>query len=516
MIKFNFQKFISLLHQSVIEDSANMNESRRDFIKSSSALLTLGTLSSACGHIDQYFGPDREKLKKEVVIIGAGAAGLMAALTLKKNQIPYKIFEAASRVGGRAYTLKSFYNGTSVELGAEEVSIEHKLVQQLAKEFDLSLQSNSNKEKSTYFYFIDEKKYTEVEIAKILKPLTLKLLELNVSEETAHNFDINSLEQWLLSQKGSLSPDAILIFSAVVRNHWGVGPEEISFLEVLLCVQKGLQQRLESEHEVLTFENGMSDFIESFYERVSGVATDFLIKFQHHLLGVSLEDGVKILNFQTSQGQKIIRAQNVIFALPLSQYSKIQGLDVFLNENQKKYLHTNNSFGDLGKIFLGIKDSFWFKKVAKTYLRLNYFNFKMNVFGKSSLKRIAGSDVLTFEKVCLKSELKGPELLVRVQTDLKNQFKDFKSEMIEKSELYFWSQNAFIQGAKSYQKPGWMLSSKALWAEVVSADGFVFVGEHTADAHLRNSLEGALVSGKLGAERMIEQMKNSNSSFLSI
>ena len=56
-----------------------------------------------------------------VAVIGAGAAGLAAARTLTKHGIDTLVLEARSRVGGRAYTLRTLDGAYPIELGAEFV-----------------------------------------------------------------------------------------------------------------------------------------------------------------------------------------------------------------------------------------------------------------------------------------------------------------------------------------------------------------------------------------------------------
>lgn len=55
----------------------------------------------------------------DVVVIGAGAAGLAAARTLRDRGADVQLLEAQSRVGGRAYTLRTTDGAFPVELGAE-------------------------------------------------------------------------------------------------------------------------------------------------------------------------------------------------------------------------------------------------------------------------------------------------------------------------------------------------------------------------------------------------------------
>ena len=59
------------------------------------------------------------ELTTDVVIIGAGAAGLAAARSLHERNIDFLIFEARDRVGGRAYTVRSQDGTFPIELGGE-------------------------------------------------------------------------------------------------------------------------------------------------------------------------------------------------------------------------------------------------------------------------------------------------------------------------------------------------------------------------------------------------------------
>ena len=55
----------------------------------------------------------------EVVVIGAGVAGLTAARTLRERGISVLVLEARDRVGGRVYTVRDSAWPTPIELGAE-------------------------------------------------------------------------------------------------------------------------------------------------------------------------------------------------------------------------------------------------------------------------------------------------------------------------------------------------------------------------------------------------------------
>ena len=54
----------------------------------------------------------------DVVIVGAGAAGLAAAIELQSTNLTFLILEARNRVGGRVYTDQETFTSTPVDLGA--------------------------------------------------------------------------------------------------------------------------------------------------------------------------------------------------------------------------------------------------------------------------------------------------------------------------------------------------------------------------------------------------------------
>lgn len=76
-----------------------------------------------------------EKSKSDIIILGAGLAGLNLARLLKKAGISATVLEARNRIGGRINTIEQ--NGVSLELGATWFSDKHVQLMQLIRELDL-------------------------------------------------------------------------------------------------------------------------------------------------------------------------------------------------------------------------------------------------------------------------------------------------------------------------------------------------------------------------------------------
>ncbi|RYX84635.1 FAD-dependent oxidoreductase, partial [bacterium] len=76
-------------------------------------------------------------MNSDTIIIGAGAAGLLAARELTQANQKVILLEARNRIGGRCYTFLGQDSTEPVELGAEFVHGELPLTLKLLKEAQL-------------------------------------------------------------------------------------------------------------------------------------------------------------------------------------------------------------------------------------------------------------------------------------------------------------------------------------------------------------------------------------------
>jgi monoamine oxidase len=76
----------------------------------------------------------------DVIVVGAGLAGLVAARRLQGAGLRCAVFEAAARVGGRVQTMSDIFGaGLTTELGAEFIDSSHTVLLDLCAEFSLPL-----------------------------------------------------------------------------------------------------------------------------------------------------------------------------------------------------------------------------------------------------------------------------------------------------------------------------------------------------------------------------------------
>ena len=91
--------------------------------------------------------------RRYVGIVGAGIAGLACADALADNGVRATIYEAATPVGGRCFSLRNFFPGQVVERGGEFIDTPHKTMLRYARRFGLALEDVS-KEPGDVFYHL--------------------------------------------------------------------------------------------------------------------------------------------------------------------------------------------------------------------------------------------------------------------------------------------------------------------------------------------------------------------------
>src|SRR5437868_13501453 len=81
---------------------------------------------------------DRSRSMPQIAIVGAGIAGLNAALTLQDAGLSCNIYEASERIGGRMHSdTTTWADGMVSEWCGEFIDSDHKTIHQLIKRFGL-------------------------------------------------------------------------------------------------------------------------------------------------------------------------------------------------------------------------------------------------------------------------------------------------------------------------------------------------------------------------------------------
>ncbi len=131
------------LAQHLGQDPLEVYKLSRDRHLSRRAMLAgFGALGVAAGALGGA-PPARAAQQKRIAIVGAGMAGMSAALTLADNGLTATIYEASNRVGGRMHSETSYWNYSSYapvsEYCGELIDSDHTVMMTLASRFGLKL-----------------------------------------------------------------------------------------------------------------------------------------------------------------------------------------------------------------------------------------------------------------------------------------------------------------------------------------------------------------------------------------
>ncbi|MGE3267285.1 MAG: flavin monoamine oxidase family protein [Chloroflexota bacterium] len=183
-----------------------------------------------------------EGRRQTVVIVGAGLAGLAAAVTLTRAGVPVQLLEAADRVGGRVQTLREpFDDGLYAEAGGEFVDGGHQVLHAFLQEYQLPLLPIPAGQRLTRFDGVvrrgelltdlgPEAAQDEARIAQETTALAARIADPSRAWEAAPDLDSQSVSAWL--EGLGISRLARLYQHAWRTVDYGVEPDRLSLLQL--------------------------------------------------------------------------------------------------------------------------------------------------------------------------------------------------------------------------------------------------------------------------------------------
>ena len=186
----------------------------------------------------------------EVIIVGAGLAGLTAARTLAKAGVDVLVLEARDRVGGRTYS-RPASDGTLLDLGGQWIGPTQDHLAALAEEVGATTFPTYNEGNNIEYY--NGKRHVYEGAIPTHDPLAIMetvetMLELNLlanevpleapwTAAQAAEWDSQTVETWIQAHVESAYTREMIALA--VKSVFSVEPRDLSLLHFLFYVHSG-------------------------------------------------------------------------------------------------------------------------------------------------------------------------------------------------------------------------------------------------------------------------------------
>lgn len=186
----------------------------------------------------------------EVVVVGAGLAGLSAGRELMKAGVEVIVLEARDRVGGRTYSRRAS-DGTLLDLGGQWIGPTQDRLAALVEEFGITTFPTYNEGKNIEFYGRERFEYEGavpmgdpvalMESIEAMLDLSLMASEVPLEQPwtaaRASEWDGQTVETWI--QGHIESEHARQLLTLAVESVFSVEPRDLSLLHFLFYVRSG-------------------------------------------------------------------------------------------------------------------------------------------------------------------------------------------------------------------------------------------------------------------------------------
>lgn len=420
----------------------------------------------------------------DVLIIGAGIAGLAAARSLAREKRKVTLLEARERVGGRVHTVAGRCGNLPVELGAEFVHGAKNDLWGIIGEAGLEMQEVPDRHWVFSGGVLNEDNGFYDEVEEVIS---------KIEPETGDRSFCAFLEN-----RNDLSKSAKLMALEYVEGFHAADPKRVS-VRSLARAEKAAEK--DEGTRQFRIAHGYGRMLDWFESSLAGAGVG--LRFQTVVESVQWERGSVRVQAQTPTGPKQFEAKQVLITLPIGVLQcRGKGGVVFkpdLGEKQKAV--DGLAMGHVIKITLEFRSVFWpvgnFGFIHA--IGANFPTWWSDERGALLTGWAGGPRAQQLEsappKEIEEEALKALATIFKVDT---LRLKD----LLVACHRHDWWCDPFSRGAYSYT-PAQMENMAAKLAEPIQATLF-FAGEATDPEGEQGTVHGALTSGRRAAKQMLE------------
>lgn len=506
------------------KDFAQSNIQRRQFIsgvlKTGIVMSTTGLLS-ACEKVVDLVpvvqAPEAltgsKKNQPEIVVIGAGMAGLNCAYQLKKAGYTAAIYEGSKRTGGRIFSESNVVApDLYTELGGEFIDSDHQDMLQLCSEFGLSLLDTRTQTEAKFArdsFCIDGRFYSEQEVIKAFLPYAGKIsadIDSLPDEITYDNYDQASMHFDGMSVKAYLDSIGMSGFirkgiETAYLTEYGLDTDMQSAINFLYVFNPDTSDGFEifgSSDERYKIKGGNGSLTGKLYEQVQRQVhlENILIKIKQTIAGYTLY-------FSNGTDSSVtVNADIIICTIPFSILRNVE-LQLALPKWKTDAIE-KLGYGTNSKLLLGFGKRVWREYGQSGYVFTNQViqngwdsswsqpgtngGFTVYQGGTEGLRLGDGTP-----------ESQAPQFI----NQLDNVWPGCKKAFNGHVKRMHWPSYPFTMGSYACYKVGQYTSIRG--AERKPIGNLHFAGEHCS-LNFQGFMNGAAETGRLAAEEILAKM----------
>lgn len=328
---------------------------------------------------------NRQNTKARIVIVGAGIAGLNAALTLQDAGFDSVIYEAADRVGGRIHSdMTTWADGMVSEWCGEFIDSDHETLLGLIKRFGLKtigLGELVPSHAQTILYFFN-RYYRFGDLAQgfqSIYPIFAQQMQqagfpttYAHFTETGYRLDHLSVYDWIEQYvEGGHNTLIGRMLDGACTGYFGLDTRMQSSLNLLymfgpyLSTDEDAQDQEEAEDDAPGAGpiQGSRKIVGGNQQLPLAIASSLpqdSIHLNHQLIAIRRDDAVT-LTFVTPNGPLEVTGDQVILTLPFSTLRHVDYRQAGF-DNLKQTAITQLGYGTISKLFLQFDARYWYEQ----------------------------------------------------------------------------------------------------------------------------------------------------------
>jgi monoamine oxidase len=465
-----------------------------------------------------------------IAIVGAGIAGLNAALTLQDAGLSCSIYEASDRIGGRMHSdTITWEDGMISEWCGEFIDGDHETLHQLIKRFGLrtvDLGRARGDRAQSVMYFCHHY-YSAKELARDFQVLA-PLLRQQAQEvgfptthahytETGYRLDHLSVYDWIEQyvESGHTGPLGRLLGNACT-GYFGLETREQSSLNLLSLF--GSRDSSATSRPL----QGSSKIAGGNQQLPLAMARSLpqgCIRLRHQLVALELNrDDSLTLTFATAGGSSEVQCERAILTLPFSVLRRIDyrraGFDPL-----KRAAIEQLGYGTISKLFLQFDQPYWYEDGPWPRAHSGFIitDLDIQTLWDASIGQTGSSGLLVDYTSGQRGAAYAPPAAYSTTVDSAN-VQSYARNCLQQLESVFPGISAHYTGKAALSYPTgdpYLLGSYSCWRvgqcthfggyEGMRQGPIYFAGEHCS-VEFQGFMEGAAREGARAAQEMVKDL----------